>query len=155
LIFSLNKKKLFIVILLLFLLSPTTFSQVNNFNKVERGTLNIKISGFENDLGDCWFALDNSKEVYESKGSVFMGKILPIINRSVYVKLDSLEYGKYAIRVFHDENGNGKLDLNFLGMPIEDYGYSNNVSAWFGPPRWEKALFIFNQSKMNIEISVN
>jgi uncharacterized protein (DUF2141 family) len=138
-----------------FLQFPATFSQVNNFDKVERGTINIKISGFESDKGDCWFALDNSKEVYESKASVFIGKILPIINRSVNIKLDSLEYGEYAIRVFHDENGNGKLDLNFLGIPTEDYGYSNNVSAWFGPPRWEKASFILNQSEMQIEISVD
>jgi uncharacterized protein (DUF2141 family) len=138
-----------------FLQIPETFSQPKNSNIVERGTIRVKISGFESDLGDCWFALDNSKEVYESKGSVFIGRILPIINRSVYIKLDSLEYGKYAIRVFHDENSNGKIDLNFLGIPIEDYGYSNNAIAWFGPPRWEKASFIFNQSEMQVEISVD
>jgi uncharacterized protein (DUF2141 family) len=140
----------------MFLLQFTaTFSQINNFDKVERGTINIKISGFENDLGNCWFALDNSKEVYESKNSVFIGKILPIVSRSVFIRLDSLEYGEYAIRVFHDENSNGKIDLNFLGIPTEDYGYSNNVSSWFGPPRWEKASFVFNQSEMQLEISVN
>jgi uncharacterized protein (DUF2141 family) len=132
-----------------------TFSQVNNLKIAERGTLNIKISGFENNKGDCWFALDNSKEVHESKDSVFVGKILPIMNRGVYLKLDSLEYGYYAIKIFHDENNNGKIDLNFLGIPTEDYGYSNNVSGWFGPPKWEKTRFLFNQSEMSIEISVD
>ena len=134
---------------------PTTFSQVNKFNITERGALSIKISGFENDKGDCWFALDNSERVYESKDSVFIGKILPIINRGVYLKIDSLEYGYYAIKVFHDENCNGELDLNFLGIPTEDYGYSNNVSGWFGPPKWEKTRFLFNQREMNIEISID
>ena len=134
---------------------PVTFSQVNNLNLTERGTLNIKISGFENDKGDCWFALDNSERVYESKDSVFIGKILPIINHGVSLKIDSLEYGYYAIKVFHDENCNGKLDKNFLGIPTENYGYSNNASAWFSQPDWEKAKFFFNQRDMTIEISVD
>lgn len=38
----------------------------------------------------------------------------------------SLPAGRYAIQVVHDENGNGKLDTNFIGMPSEGYGYSNN-----------------------------
>jgi uncharacterized protein (DUF2141 family) len=138
-----------------FLQVPLTFSQVNKLKITKRGTLDIKISGFENDKGDCWFALDNSKEVYESKDSVFIGKILPIVNRDVHLKIDSLEYGYYAIRVFHDENSNRKLDSNFLGIPTENYGYSNNAKAWFGPPNWEKAKFFFNQREITIEISIH
>jgi len=147
--------QILIVAIIFFLYVPSTFSQVINPNIAERGTLNIKISGFENDEGDCWFALDNSKAVYESKDSVFIGKILSIINHGVHLKIDSLEYGYYAIKVFHDENSNGELDLNFLGIPTENYGYSNNVSAWFGQPDWEKAKFFFNQREMTIEISVD
>lgn len=153
--FLFNPTKILVVTAILFLQVPSTFSQVKNSGVIERGTLNIKITGFDNDKGECWFALDNSREIYESEDSVFIGKILPIINSVVQVKLDSLNYGVYAIRVFHDENSNGKLDLNFLGIPTEEYGYSNNVSAWFGPPKWEKAKFIFNQNKMNVEISVD
>ncbi|MBK7632438.1 MAG: DUF2141 domain-containing protein [Ignavibacteriales bacterium] len=147
--------QILIVANIFFLQVPTTFSQANKLNNIERGTLSIKISGFENDKGDCWFALDNSKDVYESKDSVFIGKILTIINRGVQLRIDSLEYGYYAIKVFHDENCNGILDLNFLGIPTEDYGYSNNVSGWFGPPKWEKTRFLFNKSEMTIEISVD
>jgi uncharacterized protein (DUF2141 family) len=147
--------QILIVTTILFLHLPATFSQVSNLNIIERGTLSINISGFENEVGKCWFALDNSEEVYESKDSVFIGKILPIVNRGVYLQLDSLEYGYYAIKVFHDENNNGKIDLNFIGIPTEDYGYSNNVSGWFGPPKWEKTRFLFNQSVMTVEISVD
>ena len=140
---------------LFFLQVPVNFSQNNKPKTTEKGILNIKISGFENDKGDCWFALDNSKDVYESEDSVFIGKILPIINRNVSLVIDSLEYGYYAIKVFHDENSNGKIDTNFLGIPTENYGYSNNASAWFGQPDWEKAKFLFNQREMTLEISVD
>lgn len=127
-----------------------TSQQVNPMGKLE-----IIITGFGNDEGDCWFAIDNSKYVYEREDTVWIGKILPIENNKVIVVIDSLAYGEYAVRVFHDENRNGKIDTNFLGIPDEDYGYSNDASGWFGPPSWENAKFILNQTKMKLEIQVD
>jgi uncharacterized protein (DUF2141 family) len=146
--------RIIIVTVFILLIAPKNFTQVID-NPVEGGTLIIRIIGFTSDEGECWFALDNSEDIYESEDSVFIGKILPIENSKVNLTIDSLEYGNYAIRVFHDENSNGELDSNILGIPTEDYGFSNNASAWFGPPRWEKAEFILNQDLMTIEISVD
>lgn len=50
------------------------------------------------------------------------------------VVFTNLDPGQYAIILFHDENGNGKLDSNALGMPTEPYGFSNNVRGLLGPP---------------------
>ena len=133
---------------------PLTYSQDTN-SSAQMGTVIIRITGFASDEGVCWFALDNSKEVYESEDSVFIGKLLPIINNEVHLTIDSLKYDHYAIKVFHDENSNGKLDSNLLGIPTEDYGFSNDASGWFGPPRWEKAMFLLNQKEMTIQISID
>ncbi len=119
-----------------------------------QGNLIIRITGFENNTGDCWFALDNDKNIFERDTSVYIGKILPIKNREVIIEINSLNFGQYAIKVFHDKNSNGKLDTDFLGIPKEDYGYSNNARSWFGPPSWQKAKFLFNQQEMKIEIKV-
>ncbi|MCW8804954.1 MAG: DUF2141 domain-containing protein, partial [Ignavibacteriaceae bacterium] len=119
------------------------------------GKLKVVILGFNNNEGDCWFAIDNSREVYESEDTVWIGKILSIENKEVIVVIDSLKYGEYAVRVFHDENKNGKIDSNFLGIPTEDYGYSNDASGWFGPPSWEKAKFIFDKPEMTIDINID
>jgi len=132
-----------------------SIAQIGQPHLVERGTLIIKITGFENDKGDCWFGLDNSEEVFESEDTVFIGKILPIVNGEVNFTIDSLPYGNYAIRVFHDENGNSELDTDILGIPSEDYGYSNDASGWFGPPSWEKAEFLFNEKEMIVLIVVD
>jgi uncharacterized protein (DUF2141 family) len=43
--------------------------------------------------------------------------------------------------MFHDENDNNKMDNNFLGIPIEDYGCSNNAKGFMGPPKWIDAKF--------------
>ena len=139
---------------LILFFNPPIYSQSVDSSD-EMGSVIVRITGFTSDEGDCWFALDNSKEVYESEDSVFIGKILPIINNEVNLTIDSLQFGNYAIKVFHDENGNGELDSNFLGIPSEDYGFSNDASGWFGPPRWEKAMFLLNEREMAIEISVD
>lgn len=146
--------KILLELLLVSFLTASGFSQtsaeINNFGKLE-----ILITGFSNNEGDCWFALDNSKEVYEHKDSVWIGKILPIKNKQVTVVIDTLLFGEYAVRVFHDENKNGEIDTNILGIPTEDYGYSNDASGWFGPPSWDKAKFIFNVPEMTIKIEVD
>lgn len=50
--------------------------------------------------------------------------------------------GTYAVALFHDENGNGKLDTNFLGIPREGVGVSNNKMRTLGPPTWEDSKFV-------------
>lgn len=119
------------------------------------GKLTVIIKGFENEIGNCRFALDNSEQVFEGEDNVWIGKELPIINKEVIVTIDSLRYGEYAVRVFHDENEDDVVNTNILGIPTEDYGYSNDASGWFGPPSWEKAKFIFNKSEMTIYIDVD
>jgi uncharacterized protein (DUF2141 family) len=143
------------LVILIFLLIQTSFALNLNNDQNKEGSLRVIITGFANDEGNCRFALDNTEYVYESEDSVFIGKVLPIINNTVVIKIDSLQYGYYAVKVFHDENRNEEIDTNFLGIPTEDYGYSNNASAWFGPPSWENARFLFDKKDMTLEISVD
>ena len=55
---------------------------------------------------------------------------------------ENLPSGEYAIRMFHDVNGNGELDTNIVGRPTEPYAFSNNARGMFGPPAWEDARFV-------------
>jgi uncharacterized protein (DUF2141 family) len=151
---SFNSLTITLLSLIIFFKSDLIFAQVDE-DISNTGKLKVIVSGFENDSGKCRFALDNTKLVYERDDTVWIGKVLPIVNKQVAVVIDSLEFGEYAVRVFHDENENEKVDTNFLGIPTEDYGYSNNASGWFGPPSWEKAKFIFDKPEMTIEIEVD
>jgi|SRR5579862_1868421 len=49
--------------------------------------------------------------------------------------------GTYAVGAFHDENGNGHLDTNFLGQPVEGYALSNGIRAVFAKPTFYQAAF--------------
>ena len=57
-------------------------------------------------------------------------------SRVVFV---GLAPGRYALRVYADENGNGKLDTNLMGMPTERYGFSNDAKGNRAPPSFEAA----------------
>ena len=151
-----NLKKFLVNILLLLILLCTNSVFSQNVDLLNgSGTLIVIIKGFESDEGNCRFALDNSKAVYESEDSVWIGKVLPIQNKKVVVTIDSLNYGVYAIRVYQDKNKNSKLDTNLLGIPSENYGFSNDASGWFGPPSWDKAKFIFNKPDITLNIDID
>jgi uncharacterized protein (DUF2141 family) len=54
---------------------------------------------------------------------------------------DDLPAGTYAVAVVHDENGNGRLDKGFLGIPSEGYGVSNNRTYATSSPKWDESRF--------------
>jgi uncharacterized protein (DUF2141 family) len=70
------------------------------------------------------------------------------------VVLTNLDPGQYAIILFHDENGNGKLDKNALGVPTEPYGFSNNVRGFLGPPAFEEAIMEVNVGDKAVHIAL-
>lgn len=107
----------------------------------ETFTLSIKVSDLRNDKGQLAVALFNSEEGFPKQEHAFAGKLARIENGRAVVRFDGLEPGIYAAAVLHDENSNSKMDFNFVGIPLEGYGFSNDASAAFGPPSFEAAAF--------------
>ncbi|MDA0338748.1 MAG: DUF2141 domain-containing protein [Proteobacteria bacterium] len=62
--------------------------------------------------------------------------------------------GLYAISVFHDKDSDGKLDTNFIGIPSEPVGVSNNPKARMGSPRFEDAKFVLEPGVMHLQIKL-
>ena len=59
----------------------------------------------------------------------------------VQVLIQDLPAGDYGFALFHDANGNGKLDSNAMGIPLEDHAFSNNARGNMGPPSFAQAKF--------------
>jgi len=59
--------------------------------------------------------------------------------------------GTYGLSAFHDQNNNGKLDTNLLGMPTEDYCASNNARGVLGPPSFGDAKFDYRGGTKRLE----
>ena len=62
--------------------------------------------------------------------------------------------GTYALAVIHDENMNGKLDTNALGIPREGYGFSNDATGWLGAPTYRAASFAYDGRTLDLTISL-
>jgi uncharacterized protein (DUF2141 family) len=116
------------------------------------GELDLIIEGFENSNGSARVALADSKENF-SRATPFKGYIFPIVNHRVVETL-VLPCGEYAVKVFHDENGNGELDKRILGIPAEAYGFSNDARGPMGPPEYEKAAFQLDSAGKELIIHV-
>ena len=64
-----------------------------------------------------------------------------------------LPEGRYAIKSFADENGNGKLDTNLIGLPVERYGFSNNARGRLAPSAFDAAAVHVNaDSSISLEL---
>ena len=114
------------------------FLPIINFAQL---TLTIEISGLRNNNGQVHLELSN--EHAEMVSGVSKG----IANNTCEIVIENLKPGRYAFKFFHDENSNKKLDTNWLGIPKEGFGFSNNPAMTFGPPSFEKTLFELNASK--------
>ncbi len=81
------------------------------------------------------------------------GKIIRASDEKVTVIFENLKPGKYAVSVIHDRNENTQLDKNFLGIPKEGFGFSNNVIGSFGPPTFEQAhIDLVDQKELCIKL---
>ena len=74
------------------------------------------------------------------------GRIVKSTGGQQVVVFDSVPSGTFAISVIHDSNKNGRLDTNFMGVPKEGIGFSNDVMGSFGPPAFDKAKFVVSSS---------
>jgi uncharacterized protein (DUF2141 family) len=149
-------KKVFVLAWGSFLLVSLTaaFSQNAQSDSPKTGTLRVLIDGFSNDKGKARIALCNSLESYKNADKAFRLDAAPIRNGKAEWVLQDVPFGEYAIRVFHDENGNKILDKNLFGKPTEAYGFSNNARATFGAPDYKKAAFQFDNTDMTVRITV-
>ena len=80
-------------------------------------------------------------QLFDSTEKVLYQEIVIIKDSTSSFTFTDLDTGKYAIRYYHDENLNGKMDKNLMGKPTEGYGFSNNVIGKFAPPPFEKWIF--------------
>ncbi|WP_299434771.1 DUF2141 domain-containing protein [uncultured Maribacter sp.] len=102
-------------------------------------TIEVEIQDIDNSNGQVLVGLYNSEELWLKKK--YKGAVAKILEGKSIATFIDIPEGIYAISVFHDEDKDGKLKTNFLGIPSEDTGSSNNAPAMFGPPKWEDAKF--------------
>jgi uncharacterized protein (DUF2141 family) len=100
-------------------------------------TVTLKIVGVKNNVGSVRAALFNNEKDF-LKNAMY-GEIVNANSDTVVIVFHAIPYGDYGISIMHDENKNGTLDTNFVGIPKEGFGFGNDSLGAFGPPSFEKA----------------
>jgi uncharacterized protein (DUF2141 family) len=135
----------------LIILLVISMTQLNAQQNVTQSIV-VKVTNFDNDKGKVFVALYNSEASFLGKG--FKSIMTSIVDSSCTVTFKDVPQGIYAISLYHDENGNNKMDTNFLGIPKEDYACSNNAKGLMGPPKWEDAKFEVKNETINLTIKI-
>ena len=110
--------------------------------------LEVTLTNIRNARGKLMIAVyDTANGFPESFDAAHLRIMIPAKPGKQTVSIIGLQNKDYALTVFHDENENGVLDKNALGMPLEGYGVSNNARNRFRAPDWTKAKFRMRDGK--------
>ncbi|WP_435415166.1 DUF2141 domain-containing protein [Polaribacter aestuariivivens] len=111
-------------------------------------TITVTVVNATSDTGEIGFALYNKDNFM---GKPIEGKRSEIVDGKSTVVFENVPSGVYAVTCYHDKNNNNKMDFSSNGMPLEDYGASNNVMS-FTPPTFENAKFTLKDEDLKLEI---
>ena len=101
--------------------------------------INVRISNFENNKGKCVVCLYDNAESFSEKGGTPVSCLtVPVADKNATAAFENIKQGTYAIMVIHDANNNRKFDTNFLGIPTEGYGSSQNKLPFAAAPKFEE-----------------
>ena len=137
--------------LVLATLPPITFAQSPSSG------ISVEIPNIENSTGNIACGIFESPEGFPDN---FLASARAIIIRKIQqtdaqCEFSALSPGTYAIAVIHDEDMNGELDTNWLGVPKEGYGFSNTTTDEFGAPAFSAASFQYDGQHIDLTIRLN
>lgn len=111
----------------------------------------LKVSSLESPEGTLRIAVfDKEKSFLDTDKAVFLG-VQPIQKvGETEVAIGPLNYGEYAVAIYHDVNNNGKLDTNIFGIPKEPYAFSNDAGSKWKKPSFKDAKILFNPDRKEV-----
>jgi uncharacterized protein (DUF2141 family) len=116
--------------------------------------LTVHLHGIRAQSGLVKIAVVDSQEAWDGKAAPVQGDGAPPHGEDAGFIFKDLKPGSYAVMITHDENGNGKLDTNVMGMPLEGYGFSNNPQV-MRKPTWDEARFEIGHDDVAIDIALH
>ena len=135
----------------LLLISSATLAEAPQENQIH-----VEVAGLRNDKGHAVCSLFSSAGDFPKKIEKAVAHSTAVISSGHAVcEFSGIAPNTYAISVFHDENSNGKLDTNFMGIPREGVGASNDARGHFGPPKFDAAAFRFAGGRLEMRITIN
>ena len=143
-----------LILSLLFLFEKMDARETNpEITKPIIGTLIIEFSGLNKNKGKVLAGLYNDSKKFPKENKALRNLKAEPVNKKCIIKTTDLPYGDYAIAAMHDENESGNMDFNFIGLPTEIYGFSNNKRpGLLGPPNFKACMIKIDKPVVKIKI---
>jgi uncharacterized protein (DUF2141 family) len=139
----------------IFLPYTQMFLVSSNTTKLADSSLIVTVSGLRNPQGQLCLSLFSNEQGFPNKGDcAVQTSCIKLTSVPLVVKFQNLEVGSYAIAVFHDANNDGTLNRNWLGIPTEGFGFSQNPSIFKGLPKFKDSAVLVAGADTNIEIEL-
>ena len=123
----------------------------------QAATLTLVISNIQSDVGKMTISAYDSKDGWLKEDKAVSRTAIVVADHLQGDSLTTtmeLEPGDYAISIHHDDNDNGKMDTNFIGIPKEPTGLSNGAVPKFGPPKFKDAAVTVGEEPVAIELKL-
>jgi len=127
---------------------------ISGSSQMRNAQLTVRIVGIEELKGNIMLVICDQKDHFLSD-EFYKSEIIPVRDNNYVTATWDIPPGEYAISVYHDINSDEELNANFIGIPREPYGFSNNAKGTFGPPDYEEAKFMLTASGLVKEIKLN
>ena len=125
---------------------------ISSFGFAQNSNLSVIVSGIKNNTGILTVELYNSKGKFLKTSYKTVSSTIK--SNTATVTFIGIPKAEYTVMAYHDENNNGKLDKNFIGIPKEAVACSNNAKGFMGPPKYDDAKFtITADSKISIKMN--
>jgi uncharacterized protein (DUF2141 family) len=104
-------------------------------------TLIVKVEKVSPRGGDVRVALYDATSYPDDNADPVQDAVVPAHPGETIATMTGIKPGIYAVKMFQDFNRNGKFDVNWLGLPIEKYGFSNDARPTFSEPSFDATKF--------------
>jgi len=121
-----------------------------NFSPSSNHSINVEVTGLRTSDGDVVISIYNRSDYFPKSEAKYKYKVarVKVANKQVKYSFKDLPQGAYAVAIYHDENASGEFDSNFVGYPLEGYGFSKNFKPRFSAPEFKDVSFDLQEDKL-------
>jgi len=121
----------------------------------EQGSLIIEVNNIEKLKGMVWVGIYRSEEDFldKEKAIIFGYDVYQL--ETMTIEIPNLPYGQYAMALFHDENNNGEMDRNLVGIPSEPYSFSQPLKSKWRLPKFSEVTFDFKPTNTTLNTTLH
>ena len=117
-----------------------TLVPLGSVHAQDTASVTVTFTGIDTPAGAIMAGLYDAEPAFAG-GEPVRGVSIAIAGAEATTTITGLKPGRYAIKAYHDVDGDGRMNTNPFGIPTEPYAASNNAPARMGPPAWADAVF--------------